>query len=223
MSKQVQVEIYEQLARVGHALSNAHRLKMLNLLAHGEKTVDQLARETGQTKATASANLKVLRTAHLVESDKRGVSVHCRLASAGVAQLWLQLRDVGEAISPEVRELMRDQVEVEGEVSELSLEELKAQWKKGGWLLLDLRPKEEYEAGHLPGAINIPFSDLEDGVSDLPKRKKLLVYCRGPFCANAIAGNRWLRQQRYRAERLRFSVPEWNAAGFPVEKDPEKN
>ncbi|NNJ25924.1 ArsR/SmtB family transcription factor [Alienimonas chondri] len=209
-----QARIYEQLAGVGHALSNSHRLKMLNLLAHGEKTVGQLAEATGQTTAAASANIRLLRNANLVAARKQGRTVHCRLTDDRVGELWLRLRDLGEVVLPEVRETMREEFD---DASPISERELFAEIEGGGVTLLDLRPEEEYAAGHLPSARSVPFDVLGEAEPDLPRQGPLYVYCRGPFCARAVAGHRLLRKATRASQRLRFSVPEWRAAGLPVE------
>lgn len=215
--KEKQAEIYEKLAGIGYALSSPHRLKVLSLLAHGEKTIDELARLTGQSLASASAHVKQLRANHLVTADKRGRNVYCRLSDDQVGQLWLDLRDLGEVLVPDIREIMRDQFDADEELSPLTEQELDIQMRQGDILLLDLRPATEYAAGHLPTARNVPYDELSTAMPKLPKRSPLLVYCRGPFCVNAYEGNRQLRENRYRAQRLRFSVPEWKAAGLPVE------
>ena len=212
-----QAEIYQQLARVGGALSNPHRLKMLSLLAQGEKSVDELARLTGQSLAAASANVKVLRTSHLIRTDKRGRSAFCRLVDQRVSEMWLRFRDLGERVVPEIREIMREEFDADRNLSPLSVEELSTKLKRDRFTLLDLRPSSEFEQGHLPKARNVPFDMLEESAGDLPKSSPMLVYCRGPFCAAAFAGNQWLRQHRFKSQRLRFSVPEWKAAGLPVE------
>lgn len=216
--KKKQAEIYENLAGVGGALANPYRLKMLSLLSHGEKTIDELAQATDQSLAAASAHMKVLRANHLVTADKRGRSVFCRLADAQVEQLWLYLRSLGEQIVPEIREIMREDFDSDEYLSPLTETQLHEKIRQEGVTLLDLRPATEFAAGHLPTARNIPYDELTAALPSLPKRSRLLVYCRGPFCAAAYAGNRQLRENRYRSERLRFSLPEWKAAGLPVEK-----
>lgn len=212
-----QAEIYQHLASVGGALANPHRLKMLSLLAQGEKSIDELAQLTGQSLAAASANAKVLRNSHLVSTDKRGRSVFCRLADERVSELWLRFRDVGESVVPEIREIMRDEFDADPALSPLSAQELRDKLNKGRVTLIDLRPASEYAQGHLPKARSVPFDALAESAGDLPKSSSMLVYCRGPFCAAAFAGNQWLRQHRFKSQRLRFSVPEWKAAGLPVE------
>lgn len=212
-----QAEIYQHLALVGGALSNPHRLKMLSLLAQGEKPIDELAQLTRQSLAAASANVKVLRNSHLICTDKRGRSVFCRLADERVSELWLRFRDVGETVVPEIREIMREEFDSDNDLSPLSAEELDEKLNKGRVTLVDLRPASEYAQGHLPKARSVPFDALTERADELPKSPPMLVYCRGPFCAAAFAGNQWLRQHRFKSQRLRFSVPEWKAAGMPVE------
>lgn len=215
--KQKQSQIYEHLAGIGHALSNSYRLRMLNLLCHGEKTIDELARFTGQSLASASAHLKQLRANHLVTAEKRGRQVFCRLASDQVSQLWLRLRDLGELVVPEIREVMRDTFDGDEGLSTLTEKELYAQIKDGKLILLDLRPSNEFSQGHIPTARSAPTDALDTIMKSLPRKSPLLVYCRGPYCAMAYEGNRQLRRSRFRSQRLRFSLPEWKAAGLPVE------
>ncbi len=218
LAKEKQSAIYQQLADVGGALANPHRLKMLSLLAQGEKPIDELARLTNQSIAAASANVKVLRNSHLIRTDKRGRSMFCALADPRVAELWLRFRDLGEVVVPEIREVMRQEFDADDSLS--SLTEIELNEKLGGpgrFTLVDLRPATEYVQGHLPQARNVPFAELALCASDLPKSSPMLVYCRGPFCAAALAGTRWLLDQHFKAQRLRFSVPEWKAAGLPIE------
>ncbi|MFG0262216.1 MAG: ArsR/SmtB family transcription factor [Novipirellula sp. JB048] len=211
--------MYRQLAELGGALSNPHRLKMISLLAQGEKTIDELAQSIGQSLAAASANVKVLRNSHLIATDKRGRSVYCSLADPRVAELWLRFRDLGEVVVPEIRELMREQFDGDEGLSPLTELELDDKLARGRLTLLDLRPPSEYEQGHLPRARNVPFATLADAAPKLPKSAAMLVYCRGPFCAAALAGNRWLREHQFKSQRLRFSVPEWKAAGLSIEQN----
>lgn len=212
-----QALIYENLALVGGALASPHRLKMLQLLTHGEKSIDELAQMTGQSLASASAHMKTLRASNLVATEKRGRSTYCRLRDQRVSDLWLRLRDLGETIVPDIREVMRHDFDDDEGLSPLGVEELSAKLKKGRLALIDLRPLEEYEQGHIPTARSLPFDTLSQVSEKLPKKTPLLVYCRGPFCAAAIAGNDFLREHRFNSQRLRFSVPEWKAAGLPVE------
>lgn len=215
--KPLQNAIYEDLATVGAALANPHRLKMLQLLTHGEKTIDELAQLTNQSIASASAHMKTLKAGHLVSTEKRGRSSYCRLSDPKVADLWLRLRDLGETSVPAVREIMRDEFDNDEGLSPLTIEQLHTKLVKGRFALIDLRPEAEFAQGHIPRARSIPVADLREMLPKLPRKTPLLVYCRGPFCAAALAGNRELRDNRFSSQRLRFSVPEWKAAGFNVE------
>lgn len=217
LEKQTQNAIYQQLAEVGGALSNPHRLKMLSLLAQGEKPIDELARLTNQSLAAASANVKVLRNAHLISTDKRGRSVFCSLIDPRVAQLWLRFRDLGESVVPSIREVMREKFDSDESLSPMTAREFSEKLDRGRFTLVDLRPSSEYAQGHLPTARSVPFADLAELSSELPKALPLYVYCRGPFCAAAYAGNRWLIDNRFNSQRLRFSVPEWRDAGLTLE------
>lgn len=207
--------LFQQFARIGHALSNPARLAMLSLLTHGEKSVDQLAQATGQTLATASANLKVLRGACLVASEKRGRQVFCRLAGENVTRFWLHLRELGEEILPEAQDVLRQFHDDPQELAELGPLALAAELQQGRVTLLDLRPPEEFAAGHLPGARSLPFSRITPAELKSQGRLpagRIYAYCRGPYCIMAREGTRRLRRLGVPARRLSFSVPEWNAA-----------
>ena len=218
--------LFQQFARIGHATSSPTRLAMISLLAHGEKTVDQLAQATGQTLASASAHVKVLRGACLVTSDKRGRQVFCRLAGDNVVRFWLALRAIGEELLPEAQEVVRQFQDDRETLAELSPEELAAELKSGRITLLDLRPPEEFAAGHLPGARNLPFARIGSDAMEamnLPSRGRIYAYCRGPYCVMAREGTRKLRAMGVRVRRLPFSVPEWTTQVGPVAKAPEAN
>jgi rhodanese-related sulfurtransferase/DNA-binding transcriptional ArsR family regulator len=215
--------LLQQFARIGQALSSPARLAMIGLLAHGEKTVDQLAQATGQSLATASAHLKVLRGACLIASEKHGRQVRCRLASDSVVTLWLTLRATGEELLPEAREVLRQFAEDPTTLAQLTPAELAVEIAHDRVTLLDLRPAEEFATAHLPGARNVPFSELATLSAlalDLPPGKPIYAYCRGPYCVMAAEGTRQLRALGVPATRLRFSVPEWRAALAPGETAP---
>lgn len=215
--KAEQTALLANLASIGHGLANPHRLKILSLLCHGEKTVDRLATAIGQSLAATSAHLKVLRGAGLVTAEKRGRNVHCRLTSPRVEGLWIALRDLGEVLSPETREIMRTTFNDSESVCPLGEDEVWAKVREGEGVLVDLRPDDEFATGHLPDALNVPFESLStEAPRKLPNDRDLLVYCRGPFCLKALEGTRRLREMSYPAQRLRFSLPEWRAAGLPV-------
>lgn len=217
LKKKSQGAIYQQLADMGGALSNPHRLKMLSLLSQGEKSIDELARLTNQSLAAASANVKVLRNSHLITTDKRGRSMFCSLADPRVAELWLRFRDLGQLVVPEIREVMREEFDADESLSSLTPSDLREKLERARLTLVDLRPAAEYEQGHIPKARNIPFDSLAERIGTLPKSNPMLAYCRGPFCAAALAGNNWLNDHQFKSRRLRFGVPEWKAAGLPIE------
>ncbi len=208
--------LFQQFALIGHAVSSPARLAMVSLLAHGEKTVDQLAQATGQTLATASAHLKVLRGACLVVSEKRGRQVFCRLAGDSVVRFWLALRGLGEELLPEVQQVIRQFADDPEALALLSPSELVAELKNGRVTLLDLRPEEEFAAAHLPGAVNLPAADIKAeriAALQLDPRARVYAYCRGPYCVMARDGTRKLRAFGVPVRRLQFSVPEWLSAG----------
>jgi len=208
-------ELFQQFARIGHATSSPSRLAMISLLAHGEKTVDQLAQATGHTLASASAHVKVLRGACLVTSEKRGRQVFCGLAGDNVIRFWLAMRALGEELLPEAQDVIRRFQADRETLAALSPQELATELKSGRVTLLDLRPPEEFDSAHLPGAQNLPFSRInakEIAALALPARGRIYAYCRGPYCVMAREGTKKLRSLGVPVQRLRFSVPEWTTA-----------
>ncbi len=213
--------LFQQFALIGHAVSSPARLAMISLLAHGEKTVDQLAGGTNQTLATASAHLKVLRSACLVTSEKRGRQVFCRVAGDNVVRFWLALRTLGEALLPEAQEVARQFADDPKALASFSPAELATELRNGRVTLLDLRPPEEFATAHLPGAHNLPAGEITPArVAELKQLRTgpVYAYCRGPYCVMAREGTQKLRALGVPALRLPFSVPEWIAAGKPVSR-----
>ncbi len=213
-----QQAIFCILARFGNALSSPKRLKIIGLLSQGSKSVERLADMTDQSMAAASANLKVLRAAGLVVAEKEGRRVMCSLACDRVSEMWIALRNLGEELLPEVREIVRDYLEHPETLSALTMEEVMEEVRQDRVILLDFRHADEYLAGHLPTARHIPFSSLADCVATLPPDKPLLAYCRGPYCLTAVNATNALRNGGISVRRLRFGVPEWKAAGLPVDR-----
>lgn len=212
-----QKAIYTLLSRFGDAFSSPQRIKMISLLSQGAKSVDQLAAMTQQSKAAASAHLKVLRGSGLVVGEKRGRHVWCRLASDNVESLWLAMRSLGEELLPEVREIVRDYFDEPDSSSALSPETLRDVLTEQRSFLIDLRNEKEYHTGHLPSASNFPLGSLETSMAQIPMDRDILAYCRGPYCLGVMEGTEFLRDHGYRATRLRFGVPEWKSAGLKVE------
>lgn len=211
-------DLLEQLARIGTALSSAVRLEFLELLAQGSRSVDQLSKLTGVAVANASQHLQKLRQAGLVTGRKQGQYVFYGLAGDRVVRLLRALGDVGEAHVAEVERIVRLYFAAKDELEPVAPKELLERARKGLVTVLDLRPREEFEAGHLPGAVNIPMNELEKRVGELPRRKEVVAYCRGPYCLMSYDAMQVLRRKGLKARRLENGLPEWRLAGLPVER-----
>ena len=209
--------VFTQLARIGTALSSAVRLELLELLAQGERSVDDLSTLTGTGIANASQHLQKLRQAGLIVGRKQGQFVFYRVASDKVMGLLACLAQVGEAHDAEIERIVRLYFFSKDDFEPVPAAELLERARKGLVTVLDVRPAEEYAAGHVPGAVNIPIHQLEKRLRELPKRKEVIAYCRGPFCLMSYEAVQLLRQKGMRARRLQDGMPEWRVAGLPVE------
>jgi rhodanese-related sulfurtransferase len=210
--------LYEAIGRVALALGNAGRLQLLEFVAQGERSVDTLAAMTGLSVANTSKHLQALRAAGLVLARKDGLRVYYSIAGDDVAALLSALREVSEHRVAEVEQLLRTWLAHRDEMEAVPAKEVLARAKKGLVVVLDVRPAEEFSAGHLPGAINIPIHELEKRLRELPKRKEVIAYCRGPYCLMSYDAVAVLRKKGLRARRLEAGLPEWRAAGLPVEQ-----
>jgi rhodanese-related sulfurtransferase len=208
--------LYEQFARMGKALANAHRLELLDLLSQGERTVEALAEETGMSMGNASQHLQVLRAARLVESRRVGVSIYYHLASDHVSHLWLALRTCGKHHLTEVDHLVRTFLQDRASLQPVTIDELREALQEERVILLDVRPQEEYQAGHLPQARSVPVAELEARLWELPQDREIVAYCRGPYCVFADEAVALLRAHGHPARRLQEGLPEWRALGLPV-------
>jgi rhodanese-related sulfurtransferase len=208
--------LYEQFARIGKALSNPHRLELLELLLQCERTVEALAQEAGLSVANASQHLQVLRAACLVQTRREGVSIYYRVASEGVAALWLALRQVGETQLAEIDRVVETFLQNRADLQPIAADELLEALRLDQVILLDVRPKEEYRAGHLPQALSLPLEELEARLSELPPEKEIIAYCRGPYCVFADEAVAVLHAHGYQARRLEEGVPDWRKLGLPV-------
>ncbi|MCV7151586.1 ArsR/SmtB family transcription factor [Mycolicibacterium pyrenivorans] len=209
--------LYEAFAASGKALSNASRLELLDLLAQGERTVDALAKSAGLNVTTASAHLQTLKAAGFVATRRDGVRIFYRLAGDDVARLFALLRKVAEAHQAEVPAARDDYLLAGGgDPGVVGSEELALRLRGGASVLLDVRPREEYEAGHIPGALSIPIDELADRIDELPLDTEIVVYCRGEYCVFAYDAVRLLTGHDRRAVRLNDGMLEWRLADLPV-------
>ena len=208
--------IYEQLARIGKAVASPPRLELLDLLCQGPRTVEALAREAGLTVANASQHLQVLRGARLVEAEKQGLFVTYRLADAAVCEFFQKLRALAEIRLAEVESMVRQLRERPEHLEPVEKEALLRRVRKGEVVVLDVRPPEEYQAGHIPGALSLPLRHLKARLSGLPKNQEIVAYCRGPYCVLASQAVEILKAKGFRALRLEDGIPEWRAHGLPV-------
>ncbi len=210
-------DLFTQFARVGKALGNGNRLELLEYIAQGERSVDQLAKVSGLTVANTSQHLQQLRQAGLVVCRKQGLQVLYQLSGNDVIDLLDALRNVAERHIAEVDQLVDTYLTVKDELEAVPRDTLMERVKEGLVTVLDVRPGEEYEAGHVPGAVNVPLSELEGYLKHLPKKQDVVAYCRGPHCVLAFDAVARLRQRGYSAQRMEDGFPEWKSAGYPVD------
>ncbi|MBS1172663.1 MAG: ArsR family transcriptional regulator, partial [Proteobacteria bacterium] len=210
-------DVYGQLARIGKALGHANRLELLEFVAQAPRSVDELANMTRLSMANASKHLQDLRHAGLVRARKEGVRVFYEVAGPDVVELLAGLREVAESRLAEVEQLLRVYITARDDLEPIPAEELLERAQLGLVTVLDVRPPEEYAAGHLPGAINIAADTLAGHLKRLPKGKEIIAYCRGPYCLMSVDAVALLREKGFQARRLEDGFPEWKAAGLPVE------
>ena len=208
--------INTQIARIAKAVASASRLELLELLGQGERTVEPLARSAGLTVANTSQHLQALRRVGLVTARKEGLFVHYRLTDLEVVRLLLQLRRVAEQRLHEVEDLVAEFFTSRDRLEPVPREELLARTRAGTVTVLDVRPPEEYRAGHIPGALSVPLDQLEHAMRSLPAGREVVAYCRGPYCVLAFAAVESLRRHGRLARRLEEGFPEWLAAGLPI-------
>jgi rhodanese-related sulfurtransferase len=209
--------LFEQFARIGKVLASPKRLEILDLLAQGERTVEEIARETAMPVANASQHLQVLKGARMVESKRDGLYAYYRLVGEEVFEVWRAVRGLGESRLAEIDWVVetylkdRDTLEAVGAIDLMEL------LSDGSVVVLDVRPEEEYRAGHIPDALSVPVDALEAALQTLPKDREIVAYCRGRYCVFSDEAVRLLEARGFRARRLMEGFPEWRAAGLPVE------
>jgi rhodanese-related sulfurtransferase len=209
--------VFVGLAEIAQALGHAHRLELLEHLGQGERSVEDLASRTGLTVANTSRHLQLLRRAALVEGRREGKRVFYRLlGDEAVVGLLQALSRVGERNSAEIARVMASYFRARDELEPVSRDELVDRLRSGAATVLDVRPEDEFRQGHLPGALNIPLSQLERRLAEIPADQEIIAYCRGPWCVLSFEAVAALRQRGYRARRLEDGFPEWKVAGLPV-------
>ena len=209
--------MFDAFASAARALGSGRRAEIVDLLAQGERSVDEIANEISQSVANTSQHLHVLARAGLVQSRREGTRVFYRLASERVEDLWAAVRDVATSHVAEVTVLADEYLGSRDEIEPLSAHELDERLAQGKVVVLDVRPRSEFDAGHISGALSAPLEELESIVEGLPKRRDVVAYCRGPYCVYADEAVRLLRARGLRARPLDVGFPEWRRAGLPVE------
>lgn len=208
--------LYEQFARTAKAVAHPKRIELLELVAQGERSVEALAAATGMGVTNTSAHLQVLRRAGLVEARREGTRVLYRLASDEVAAFLVALRDLARSRLAEVSRIVADYFAARDALEPVGRAELVERAARGEVVILDVRPHEEFLAGHIPGALSVPLDQLEAALSRLPKRREIVAYCRGPYCVLAPEAVERLRAKGFKARRLEDGMLEWRLAGLPV-------
>ena len=214
--------LYEQVARIGKAVSSPKRLELLELLAQGEKTVEALSFELSADIKLTSAHLKALKDARLVCSRRDGKYVIYRLTGEDVAGLWVMLRQVAEEHLLELKLALDQMVADPTKLSSVGRETLLEQARRGDVIVIDVRPQTEYDVEHLPFARSMPVAEIEKRLLELPTDKEIVAYCRGPFCLLSDEALALLGANGYRVRKILDGVSEWRAAGLPVETSVEK-
>lgn len=215
--KRIKDHLYEQVARIAKAVASPKRLELIELLCQGEKPVELLAAQAEIGVKLASAHLKELRLARLVETRKEGKYVVYRLAGTSVADLWVSLREEAEERLVELQVALASLVEHGSDLQGVDRASILERASKGEVLVLDVRPEEEFDAAHLPHAKSLPIAELRKRIAEIPVNVPVVAYCRGPFCLMAKDATELLRRKGYRAFHLTDGVAEWRARGLPIE------
>jgi ArsR family transcriptional regulator len=209
--------VFAGLAEIAQALGHAHRLELLEHLSQGERSVEDLASRTVLTVANTSRHLQLLRRAALIEGRREGKRVFYRLSGEdAVVGLLHALSRVGEQNSAEIARVMATYFRARDDLEPVSRTELLDRLRAGAATILDVRPEDEFQQGHLPGALNIPLAQLERRLAELPPDREIVAYCRGPWCVLSFEAVATLRQRGYQARRLEDGFPEWKVAGLPI-------
>lgn len=210
--------VFSNLAEVAQAMGHVHRLEILEYLAQGPRSVEELTARSKMSFANTSRHLQILRRAHLVQAQREGRHILYRLAGeTEVVALLSTLGRVGERNISEIQRVLADYVDARDALEPITRKELRSLLKNGLITVLDVRPEDEFANGRIPGAVNIPIAELKRRLADLPKRQDVVAYCRGPYCVFSLDAVTTLRTRGFKARRLEDGYPEWKAAGMPVE------
>jgi rhodanese-related sulfurtransferase len=209
-------ELFAQFARIGKAMASSARIELLDLLSQTERTVAQLAGLTDLSIANVSQHLQVLRRAQMVAVRRHGLYAYYRLGDAGVFRLWQALRAVGETRLAEIERVVAAYLKDRATLESVTVQELERRLAAGRVLVIDVRPVEEYAAGHIPKALSIPVPELKRRLAELPRTREIVAYCRGPYCVQSDEAVALLRRQGFNARRLEIGLPDWRAHGLPV-------
>ncbi len=220
VERQYKDATYGQFARIGKAVSHPKRLEILDLLCQGPRTVEALAREAGLGIASASQHLKVLREARLLDAEKKGLFVTYRLADEAVCAFFRTMRDLAELRLAEVEQITCRFLAGRKGMEPVEARDLLQRVREGRVTVLDVRPAEEYRAGHIAGALSVPLRELKARIKEIPRGHEIVAYCRGPYCVLAVQAVETLRKAGLTAVRLQEGYPDWRAAGLPVEMAP---
>lgn len=209
--------VYDELAKITKALANPHRLEIIELLAQGDYSVEQIAIQTNLSVANASQHLQVLKTAQLVDITRNGNFIHYRLANLNVFKAWKALRDLGVERIASVEKLVKDFRKSKFQLESVTIDELIRKLDSEKITIVDVRPESEFRRGHIANSISIPFDQLASRLKELPKRHEIIAYCRGPFCVYADDAVSLLNKAGYKAKRLEEGYPDWAMMGLPVQ------
>lgn len=209
-------QLFEQLARVTKALSSPRRLELVDLLAQSERSVEELAEMTGMSVANTSQHLQALRGALLVRGRREGLRMFYALSDDAVFHAWQAIRELGQRQFAEVDRLLKTYISEREKLESVGAKELLRRIQEEEVIVLDVRPEAEFRAGHIVGARSVPVKELHRRLAELPKKREIVAYCRGPFCVYADEAVSMLRRRGYRARRLDMGFPDWRTAGLPV-------
>jgi rhodanese-related sulfurtransferase/DNA-binding HxlR family transcriptional regulator len=219
----IKTELFDEFARAAQALASGRRVEIIDVLANGERSVEELSRQVAMSVANTSRHLQILKEAGLVAATRNGTRVQYRLASPAVYQFWVALRSLAAERLPGVKALVEAYLGSREGLEAISADELLARLQAGEPLVMvDVRPTAEYQAAHVAGAVSIPLEELEQRLRELPRDREIVAYCRGPYCAFAPEAVRTMREHGYTARHLAEGLPEWSAAGHTVESAPKR-